>query len=327
MAEGQDNIKTDGVYVRTITDQEEISISGKEDARENSDQYMVEIYGYIVENGQEPKLFYKSHHNTIDFGSDYDTEATVRDVYTMQVEVINAFSVTFHANGGTWDPDKDENRTVTVRENDSIAMPEAPVRSGYSFKGWSDGKNLYQPGDEMIINEKSAFTAEWTKNYVPPTVNYYTLTIHYTYEDGTQARPDVVETLEEGSSYSVTSPTIDGYTASQNVVSGTLNDNAEFTVTYTENSEIDDPNVPLDPDPGKDDPSIDDPIIDDPDVPLSPGTDLPKDDQNGTQSNKNNTNQPKTGDHAPLMAWTGVLLLSAGLLIPVFARRRKDALK
>lgn len=125
----------------------------------------------------------------------------------------------------------------------------------------------------------------------------------------------------------MTSPTIDGYTASQSVVSGTLSDNAEFTVTYTENSEIDDPNVPLDPNPGKDDPSIDDPIIDDPDVPLSPGTDLPKDNQNGNQSNKNNTNQPKTGDHAPLMIWTGVLLLSAGLLIPVFARRRKDALK
>lgn len=125
----------------------------------------------------------------------------------------------------------------------------------------------------------------------------------------------------------MTSPTIDGYTASQSVVSGTLSDNAEFTVTYTENSEIDDPNVPLDPNPGKDDPSIDDPIIDDPDVPLSPGTDLPKDNQNGNQSNKNNTNQPKTGDHEPLMAWTGVLLLSAGLLIPVFARRRKDALK
>ena len=214
--------------------------------------------------------------------------------------------------GGTLN-EPNPNEPVT----EDIALPN-PTRNGYTFKGWQPAYSK----DGLTIE----FTAKWRSNLLP-IVNYYTLTIHYSYGDGTQARPDVVETLEEGSSYSVTSPTIDGYTASQSVVSGTLSDNAEFTVTYTENSEIDDPNVPLDPNPGKDDPSIDDPIIDDPDVPLSPGTDLPKDNQNGNQSNKNNTNQPKTGDHEPLMAWTGVLLLSAGLLIPVFARRRKDALK
>lgn len=255
------------------------------------------------------------------------TDVQLNTVYPCVADLspLTRHTVTFHPNGGVM---ADGTQTeVTVLDGDAVEKPIAdPTRGGYRFQGWYHGDTPWD-FDTDVVTEDMTLTAVWRQNYVPPTVNYYTLTIHYTYEDGTQARPDVVQTLEEGSSYSVASPVIDGYTASQNVVSGTLNDNAEFTVTYTENSEIDDPNVPLDPDPGKNDPSIDDPIIDDPDVPLSPGTDLPKDDQNGNQSNKNNTNQPKTGDHAPLMAWTGVLLLSAGLLIPAFARRRKDALK
>ncbi|MBR2780808.1 MAG: MucBP domain-containing protein, partial [Eubacteriaceae bacterium] len=81
--------------------------------------------------------------------------------------------------------------------------------------------------DEMAANGVSI-------EYVYTAV--YPLTIHYVYEGGSKAADDHTETLAEGASYSVTSPTISGYTPSQAVVSGTMPGEAvEVTVVYTIN--------------------------------------------------------------------------------------------
>ena len=76
-----------GVPVRVQTQQSFIPIESAAHERANGDQYMVEIYGYIVQSGGAPRLFYKSHHNFIDFGSDSDTEATVPQSYVFTVSV------------------------------------------------------------------------------------------------------------------------------------------------------------------------------------------------------------------------------------------------
>ncbi len=68
------------------------------------------------------------------------------------------------------------------------------------------------------------------------TANEHTLTIHYVYAGGGEAAPDYSATVAYGARYSVTSPTIEGYTASQTVVSGTMpDDDVTVTVTYTAN--------------------------------------------------------------------------------------------
>ncbi len=62
----------------------------------------------------------------------------------------------------------------------------------------------------------------------------YTLTIHYQYEDGTEAAPSYVESeLADGSSYSVDSPTISGFQPDPATVSGTIAAaDVEVTVVY-----------------------------------------------------------------------------------------------
>lgn len=59
------------------------------------------------------------------------------------------------------------------------------------------------------------------------------VTIHYAYEDGTQAAEDVVKEVEEGLGYSVKSPVISGYQADSITAVGTVGtEDKEVTVTY-----------------------------------------------------------------------------------------------
>ena len=69
------------------------------------------------------------------------------------------------------------------------------------------------------------------------TKNSYKLKINYVYEDGSEAAESHEAELPYQSDYSVESPVIEGYTANNLVVSGTMPaGNVEVTVTYTKNS-------------------------------------------------------------------------------------------
>ena len=77
------------------------------------------------------------------------------------------------------------------------------------------------------------------------TLQKYDLTINYKYADGTEAKPTHTESLTYGSSYSVASPLITGYTADKLTVSGSMPDSdvtvdvtftaKDYTVTYEPN--------------------------------------------------------------------------------------------
>ena len=74
------------------------------------------------------------------------------------------------------------------------------------------------------------------KIYFTP-VQTATLTINYLYADGTQAAEAYTHEYNVGDEYSVTSPVIEGYTASQAVVSGTMGTaDVEVTVIYEVNT-------------------------------------------------------------------------------------------
>ena len=77
------------------------------------------------------------------------------------------------------------------------------------------------------------------------TLQKYNLSINYKYADGTEAKPTHTESLTYGSSYSVASPLITGYTADKLTVSGSMPDSdvtvdvtftaKDYTVTYESN--------------------------------------------------------------------------------------------
>lgn len=71
---------------------------------------------------------------------------------------------------------------------------------------------------------------------VPDDTPTHTLTIYYVYAGGGTAATTYTATYAEGASYSVTSPTVEGYTPNKAVVSGTMgSSDVTETVTYTQN--------------------------------------------------------------------------------------------
>ena len=102
----------------------------------------------------------------------------------------------------------------------------------YKFDGWYLKPDF--SGDKVTMPYTiGTDNVEFYGRYVRDT---YNLTINYKYADGTEAAQTHTESLTYGSSYSVTSPVITGYTADKLTVSGNMPDNdVTVDVTYTIN--------------------------------------------------------------------------------------------
>ncbi|NLI41514.1 MAG: PKD domain-containing protein, partial [Caldisericales bacterium] len=88
----------------------------------------------------------------------------------------------------------------------------------------------------IVVNSCGSSSAPVGVSVSYQEVKNYTLTINYVYQGGGEAAPSHTETLAEGASYNVTSPTIPGFTPDQAVVSGTMPaSDVTVTVTYTQN--------------------------------------------------------------------------------------------
>ncbi len=160
-----------GILNRVKTENAVIPIDGQEHARTDGHYYMVEIYGYLVENGGTPELFYKSHHNFIDFGSDSDTEATVSRSYTLQVEVtqLERHAVLFQT-GEHGTLEGTSNFAVkdgsTMRKS-GYPVPSVAADSGYSFTGWLGTDGITRTSNEVLdltVTGDMTFTAQYAKD-------------------------------------------------------------------------------------------------------------------------------------------------------------------
>lgn len=155
---------------------------------------------------------------------------TLTAVYGQKTEAV---TVTYHSN---FAPDKTDT-TADMPNNSKITLPgytdlDLPENPGYTFAGWNtqaDGSGTkYMPGEKVLVDTMAPgnhLYAIWEKGS-------YLLTIHYVYASGGAAKPDYTEVLDFGAPYSVTSPSIPGYTADNPVVTGTM-PAAPVTVTVT----------------------------------------------------------------------------------------------
>lgn len=107
---------------------------------ENYNFYRVKIFGYYVnEQGTETK-FYESYCPEVIFGGPLDKIGhTTTDVYGCQVKVIvpTYYTVTFESQGGS----TIEPITGVIPGNNITAPSPAPIRDGYTFKGWYKEEN------------------------------------------------------------------------------------------------------------------------------------------------------------------------------------------
>lgn len=155
------------------------------------------------------------------------------DLYAQWTPNTNtAYKVEFYyQNGDSYQLNHSDERTGTTDTTVSVTdVDKADKENGkYTF----DANNA----NNILSGPVAADGSLVLKLYFK--LNQFQLTINYVYADGTTAATSHSETLTVGKDYTVTSPTIDGYTADTTVVSGTMPaENVEVTVTYSKRTDL-----------------------------------------------------------------------------------------
>ena len=131
----------------------------------------------------------------------YDVTVTNGD-FTITDKPVEKATLTFDLAGGTLDG---ETGKITVEANvgDTIKLPSAPTREGYTFQYWKGSE--YKAGAEYEVEGDHTFTAIWEENKAKT----YTVTFN---ANGHGTAP-ATQTVEEGKKASKpTDPTASGYT-------------------------------------------------------------------------------------------------------------------
>ena len=87
------------------------------------------------------------------------TKLTIKNTttFTAVFEQLPIYSVTVVADGTTVD-------NTTRITGETYILPEAPVKYGHTFKGWTDGTNTYAAGAELTITQSVSFAAIFSEN-------------------------------------------------------------------------------------------------------------------------------------------------------------------
>ena len=146
---------TSSSYNRVFTGENEIPIRRSADARTDGDYYMVEIFGYYVDNGGTPRRYYKSSHNYIG-ASDTATDARS---YVMNVTVTDAVTVaivpadiTVYVGGDGY---------VGAVDGDGEPLGES---SGFPVPGFTvtaEGLDGFDPTNAFLTYQKGSTSYSW----------------------------------------------------------------------------------------------------------------------------------------------------------------------
>ena len=111
---------------------------------------------------------------------------------------------------------------------------EKDLIPGYEYSIESVPYAHYTADKTVVSGKIENENVEVTVTYTPAV---YTVTINYVFADGSEAAPAKIEKITYGGTYSVNSPTIEGYTPDADEVSGkNVKKNLDITVTYKANS-------------------------------------------------------------------------------------------
>ncbi len=98
----------------------------------------------------------------------YDFTTSVTEDLTLYAkwEEVPTCTVTYDLNGGSGAVGEDYSKQ-NIPVGETITVKAAPVRNGYTFTGWFDGTNTYQPGNKVAVNSNITLTAQWEKDETP----------------------------------------------------------------------------------------------------------------------------------------------------------------
>ena len=189
---------------------------------------------YVHEDGRTAA---DSYQETLPYNSSYNVPSPVIPGYTANKSVVSGKMPAGDVEETVTYKKTNYKLTINYKYEDGREAAESyedtlPYQSEYSVT--SPDITGYTADKSVVSGTMPANDVEVTVTY---TKNSYNLKINYEYEDGSKAAESHEAELPYQSDYSVESPVIEGYTANNLVVSGTMPaGNVEVTVTYTKNS-------------------------------------------------------------------------------------------
>lgn len=140
------------------------------------------------------------------YSDEYDQEhiyhpgdrVTPKRDMTLYAFWLRAYTITYHANGGTGAPSEQ----TKIHNVDLTLSSTVPTRSGYDFVNWYDGTDYYSPGGLYTANSPASLYAQWR-------LKTYTITYNLNGGSGGPTSPD---TKTHGVTYTIpsTKPTKEG---------------------------------------------------------------------------------------------------------------------
>ncbi|RDG25095.1 mucus-binding protein [Lactiplantibacillus plantarum] len=157
------------------------------------------------------------------------TELTL--VYSQNTEASNLTVNYVDSDGNTILPSKTytEGADGTAAEVGGAYSVNAASIDGYTLTGDATQTGTFVSGGNTV-------TFTYTKDAAP--VEQSTVTVNYVDADGNTIKAATTQTLDNGSTYTVETPTIDGYTykSADAALTGTVDGNKTITLTYTKDS-------------------------------------------------------------------------------------------
>ncbi|KZU83402.1 hypothetical protein Nizo3892_0701 [Lactiplantibacillus plantarum] len=173
------------------------------------------IDGYTLTGDATQTGTFVSGGNTVTFT--YTKDAAPVEQSTVTVNYVDADGNTIKA------------ATTQTLDNGSTYTVETPTIDGYTYKSADAALTGTVDGNKTI-------TLTYTKNATP--VEQSTVTVNYVDADGNTIKAATTQTLDNGSTYTVETPTIDGYTykSADAALTGTVDGNKTITLTYAKDS-------------------------------------------------------------------------------------------
>ena len=111
---------------------------------------------------------------------------------------LEQFTVSFDANGHGSDPE-----SMVVEEGASIKLPDLADDGEYSFLGWSEGDNLYKPGENIAVFQSMHLVARWERNPSPASPSTIQMIINNMYMtvDGEYQTLDTAPYIKQDRTY------------------------------------------------------------------------------------------------------------------------------
>ena len=143
---------------------------------------------------------------------------------------IIGYVISFDTDGGDG-----EYNDVTIFEGETYTVPAAPTKANYTFKAWSDGTNLYQPGDVISnLTEDLTLTAIWR---LTTSLSWSVATCTATIASPSNVFPELTTTPADlqGVQYSSSEPTVATIDANGNIRLLTAGETT-ITANFVENA-------------------------------------------------------------------------------------------